>query len=155
MEEHVHVRGEMEWKTSLWSLPCSHACPLSIFCPCGVYYKTAELLTGAGYRPSCCKSLACGCCCFGGLSQRGMLRAKYNLKGGECSDFWVHCCCQCLALGQVYRETRAWAKDPDACCPKAIAAAAKTAQNRAARNVGPGRPHDLDSSREENEQSNA
>lgn len=38
-----------------------------------------------------------------------MLRAKYNLKGSVCTDFCIHCWCQCLALGQVYREARAWA----------------------------------------------
>lgn len=120
------MRYDVGWKTSIWGLPCSHACCLSICCPCALYYKTAELLTGGTHRPHCWESLLGGCFCFGGLYQREMLREKYNLKGGECSDYWMHCCCQCFALGQVYREARAWAESCNV-CPAAAAAAAAAA----------------------------
>ncbi|GMH39153.1 hypothetical protein BSKO_07051 [Bryopsis sp. KO-2023] len=101
----------VDWRTSWLGLCCHHACCLSLCCPCAIYYKTSHLVEQTDDQASCCESVLGGCCFFGGYNQRMMLREKYNLKGSVCTDFCIHFWCQCLALGQVYREARAWAED--------------------------------------------
>lgn len=66
-----------------------------LFAACGAsggLYFLLEILTG------------CGCIysCF----YRTKMRKQYMLPESPCGDCLVHCCCECCALCQEYRELK-------------------------------------------------
>jgi hypothetical protein len=57
--------------------------------------------SGALYTLICCV-IGCGWAysCF----YRSKMRQQYGLKGNDCTDCLIHCCCETCALCQEYRE---------------------------------------------------
>lgn len=100
--------GPSNWSTGLCD--CGEDCGsfmLACCCPCIQYGINMDLLTKAG---SCAPAISycllqwLGCRCFLGGSERGQVRAKYNIPGGGCEDCCMHCWCVPCAFSQEYRE---------------------------------------------------
>ncbi|KAL1365851.1 hypothetical protein HN51_013809 [Arachis hypogaea] len=104
-------RPPQEWSTSLCDCfsDCGNCC-ITYWCPCVTFGRVAEIVdrgstscgaSGALYALVCCL-IGCGCLysCF----YRSKMRRQLNLKGSDCGDCMVHCCCEPCALCQEYRE---------------------------------------------------
>ncbi|KAM7484683.1 hypothetical protein LguiA_000692 [Lonicera macranthoides] len=83
---------------------------ITCWCPCITFGKIAEIVdkgsascgaSGALYALIVCVT-GCSCCysCF----YRAKMRQQYSLHESPCGDCLVHCCCECCALCQEYRE---------------------------------------------------
>jgi Cys-rich protein (TIGR01571 family) len=72
-------------------------------CPCHLFGKNVEHLTGKGCCSNCCcYCIGCGPCNH--APYRRQLRLKYNLKEEPCNDCCVAFFCSCCALCQENRE---------------------------------------------------
>ncbi|XP_058732522.1 protein PLANT CADMIUM RESISTANCE 2-like [Vicia villosa] len=101
----------VEWSTGLFDC-CSdpEKCCKTFWCPCITFGQLAEISDQGS--TSCCGNgsvymLFCCMCGHGGLYScfyRSEIRQQYNLKGSDCLDFLIHCCCEACALSQEYRE---------------------------------------------------
>ncbi|KAK2439508.1 Protein CADMIUM RESISTANCE 2 [Trifolium repens] len=101
----------VEWSTGLCDC-CSNpgkSC-ITFWCPCITFGQVAEIIdkgstscgaSGALYTLICCV-IGCGWAysCF----YRSKMRQQYGLKGNDCTDCLIHCCCETCALCQEYRE---------------------------------------------------
>lgn len=57
--------------------------------------------SGALYTLICC---VIGCGCLYSCFYRSKMRQQQNLKGNNCLDCLIHCCCEPCALSQEYRQ---------------------------------------------------
>ncbi|CAJ2676100.1 unnamed protein product [Trifolium pratense] len=101
----------VEWSTNLCNC-CSNVeiCCLTFWCPCITFGRVAEIIdkgsTSCGYSGTLYTliSLVLGCCCLYSCCYRSKMREQYGLKGNDCTDCMIHCCCETCALCQEYRE---------------------------------------------------
>ncbi|AET05385.1 putative PLAC8 motif-containing protein [Medicago truncatula] len=101
----------VEWSTGLCDC-CSDpgkSC-ITLCCPCITFGQVAEIIdkgstscgaSGALYTLICC---VIGCGCLYSCFYRSKMRQQYGLKGNDCTDCLIHCCCEACALCQEYRE---------------------------------------------------
>ncbi|CAJ2676103.1 unnamed protein product [Trifolium pratense] len=76
----------VEWSTNL--------CCLTFWCPCITFGRVAEIIDKG----------STWCCCLYSCCYRSKMREQYGLKGNDCTDCMIHCCCETCALCQEYRE---------------------------------------------------
>ncbi|XP_058772276.1 protein PLANT CADMIUM RESISTANCE 2-like [Vicia villosa] len=101
----------VEWSSGLCDC-CSDptkSC-ITFWCPCITFGQVAEIIdkgstscgaSGALYTLICC---VIGCGCLYSCFYRSKMRQQYGLKGNDCTDCLIHCCCEACALCQEYRE---------------------------------------------------
>ncbi|CAJ2676098.1 unnamed protein product [Trifolium pratense] len=104
----------VEWSTGLcgcWSKWEQYEhCWWTFWCPCFTFGRVAAIIDKDS--TSCCVSgslYALLCCVFGSgylysCCYRSKMREQYGLKGNDCTDCMIHCCCEPCALSQEYRE---------------------------------------------------
>ncbi|KAJ7942913.1 putative Plant cadmium resistance 2 [Quillaja saponaria] len=90
---------------------CRNCC-ITLWCPCITFGQIAEIADEGSV--SCCASgvvyalinvlTGLGCCYS--CPYRTKIRKKFMLANGPCGDCMVHCCCECCALCQEYRELK-------------------------------------------------
>ncbi|KAD4983114.1 hypothetical protein E3N88_19785 [Mikania micrantha] len=102
-----------QWSTDLCDCgkDCSNCC-LTCWCPCITFGRIAEVLdkgtTSCGVHGALYSVLYLftGCQCIYSCMYRSKLRQQYMLSEEPCNDCLVHCCCECCALCQEYRELK-------------------------------------------------
>ena len=85
---------------------------MTCLCPCITFGQIAEIIDRGS--TSCGTSgalytlvmLLTGCQCVFSCFYRAKMRAQYGLRESPCADCLVHCCCECCALCQEYRELK-------------------------------------------------
>jgi len=85
---------------------------VTCLCPCITFGQIAEIIDRGS--TSCGTSgalytlvmLLTGCQCVFSCFYRAKMRAQYGLRESPCADCLVHCCCECCALCQEYRELK-------------------------------------------------
>ncbi|KAL3510527.1 hypothetical protein ACH5RR_029928 [Cinchona calisaya] len=101
------------WSTGLCDCcsDCSTCC-LTCWLPCVTFGQVAEIID-QGSTPCVASAgiygLLCyftGCACIYSGFYRTRLRKQYMLPESPCSDFLVHCCCECCALCQEHRHLK-------------------------------------------------
>ena len=116
--------SRQEWRFRLFGcMEDRETCCIGYWLPCLLYAENGRRLTGdsgpryfidfISYMLPCwiclgtSESRCCGCQCALAVKRRRMLRAKYGLPEGPCTDccvhFWCHLCAQC----QEARELKA------------------------------------------------
>ncbi|AES94728.1 putative PLAC8 motif-containing protein [Medicago truncatula] len=104
----------VEWSTGLCDCCSASSDPrkscITFWCPCITFGQVAEIIdkgstscgaSGALYTLICC---VIGCPCLYSCFYRSKMRQQYGLKGNDCTDCLIHCCCEACALCQEYRE---------------------------------------------------
>ncbi|KAG2651852.1 cell number regulator 2-like [Panicum virgatum] len=110
----VHAQAPVAaWSTGLCNCfdDCGNCC-VTCLCPCITFGQIAEIIDRGS--TSCGTSgalytlvmLLTGCQCVFSCFYRAKMRAQYGLRESPCADCLVHCCCECCALCQEYRELK-------------------------------------------------
>ncbi|CAI9278475.1 unnamed protein product [Lactuca saligna] len=108
-----------QWSTGLCDCTSDYSnCCLTCWCPCITFGQIAEIVdkgtTSCGVHGTL-YSILClftGCECIYSFMYRSKLRHQYMLPDEPCNDCLVHCCCECCALCQEYRELKHRGFDP-------------------------------------------
>ncbi|KAL4586733.1 hypothetical protein LXL04_011377 [Taraxacum kok-saghyz] len=113
------MNGTGQWSTGLCDCGSDYSsCCMTCWCPCISFGQIAEIVDkgntscgvhGALYSILC---LFTGCECIYSFIYRSKLRHQYMLPESPCNDCLVHCCCECCALCQEYRELQHRGLDP-------------------------------------------
>ncbi|XP_051119487.1 protein PLANT CADMIUM RESISTANCE 6-like [Andrographis paniculata] len=107
------------WKTHLFDCMANPQNALiTVLFPCVTFGQIAEIVdsgttscgtSGMVYGGvACCLAVPCVVSC----GYRSKMRAKFGLAESPAPDCLVHCCCECCALCQEYRELHARGLDP-------------------------------------------
>ncbi|KAL8531895.1 hypothetical protein ACS0TY_008485 [Phlomoides rotata] len=112
---HVHGGGSdlVPWSSGLCdcSSDLSNCC-VTCWCPCITFGQIAEIVDrgstscGASGALYTLLEIFTGCGCIYSCFYRKKMRKQYMLAESPCGDCLVHCCCECCALCQEYRELR-------------------------------------------------
>ncbi|KAK4423408.1 protein PLANT CADMIUM RESISTANCE 2 [Sesamum alatum] len=87
-------------------------CCVTCWCPCITFGQVAEIVDrgttscGASGALYALIGLISGCACIYSCFYRSKMRRQYMLRESPCADCMVHCCCECCALCQEYRELK-------------------------------------------------
>ncbi|EOA29686.1 hypothetical protein CARUB_v10016079mg [Capsella rubella] len=91
---------------------------LTCFCPCVTFGRIADIADeGRSGCPRCgiLYGLLCffvGLPCLFSCTYRTKIRNRFGLPESPASDCLTHCCCECCALCQEYRELKNRGVDP-------------------------------------------
>ncbi|XP_052179867.1 protein PLANT CADMIUM RESISTANCE 4-like [Diospyros lotus] len=111
--------GSEKWSTELFDcMSDPDNAIITALCPCVTFGQIAEIVDKG--QTSCATSGmiygAIACCiampCLISCSYRTKLRSQFRLKESPAPDWLTHCCCECCALCQEYRELRRRGFDP-------------------------------------------
>ncbi|XP_010271278.1 PREDICTED: protein PLANT CADMIUM RESISTANCE 2-like isoform X1 [Nelumbo nucifera] len=109
----IHSQAQYPWSSGLFDCfnDCESCC-LTLWCPCITFGRIAEIVSKGS--SSCVGSASLytliwvllGCPWIYSCTYRSMLRQQFSLQETPCADCLVHCCCDCCALCQEYRELK-------------------------------------------------
>ncbi|KAI7745230.1 hypothetical protein M8C21_029918 [Ambrosia artemisiifolia] len=109
----LSMTAPRQWSTGLCDCckDCSSCC-LTCWCPFITFGQIAEIVDKGTISCAmhatiyCLLSYTTGCECVYSYIYRSKLRQQYMLPEQPCNDCLVHCCCECCALCQEYRELK-------------------------------------------------